>query len=133
MLLKRANRSKQAYFGLFPFQWQENWQNCFSALSGDGRIFVAPILQTLILNREPKETLNWVEKVASWNFQRIIPCHMDSPISSQPLQFCQAFSFLQQYPTNSFYTLPEEDFQALREIDKGLSKTKIIPPAKDKI
>lgn len=130
---KASDRSSQAYFGLYPFQWQDNWQQCFSALRGDGRIFVAPILQTLILNREPKETLNWVDKVASWDFQRIIPCHMDSPIAAQPLQFCQAFSFLQQYSTSSFYSLPEEDFQVLRGIDKGLYRSKIIPPPKEKV
>ena len=130
---KASDRSKQAYFGLFPFQWQENWQQCFSALRRDGRLLVAPILQTLILNREPQATLHWVDKVASWNWQRIIPCHMDAPITAQPLQFCQAFSFLQQHPHHSYYSLPEEDFQVLKEINTGLSKTKIIPPPKDKI
>ena len=130
---KASDRSAKAYFGLFPFQWQENWQQCFSALRQDGRILVAPILQTLILNREPKETLNWVDRVASWNFQRIIPCHMDSPITAQSLQFCQAFSFLQRHSLSSFYALPEEDFQVLREIDRGLSKSRIIPPPKDKV
>ena len=130
---KASDRSAQAYFGLYPFQWQENWQECFSALRKDGRLFVAPILQTLILNREPKETLNWVDKVASWNFQRIIPCHMDSPITAQPLQFCQAFSFLQQHSTSNFYSLPEEDFQVLRDIDRKLYKSKIVPPPKDKV
>ena len=130
---KASDRSAQAYFGLYPFQWQENWQECFSALRKDGRLLVAPILQTLILNREPKETLNWVDKVASWNFQRIIPCHMDSPITAQPLQFCQAFSFLQQHSTSNFYSLPEEDFQVLRDIDRKLYKSKIVPPPKDKV
>ena len=130
---KASDRSRQAYFGLYPFQWQANWQQCFSTLRGNGRILVAPILQTLILNRAPKETLSWVEKVASWNFQTIIPCHLDSPIAAGSIQFCQAFSFLQQYSLNSFYSLPEEDFQVLREIDKSLSKTKIIPPPKEKV
>ncbi|MGK7947404.1 MAG: DUF4336 domain-containing protein [Xenococcaceae cyanobacterium] len=130
---KASDRSRQAYFGLYPFQWQANWQQCFSTLRGNGRILVAPILQTLILNRAPKETLSWVEKVASWNFKTIIPCHLDSPIAAGSIQFCQAFSFLQQYSLNSFYSLPEEDFQVLREIDKSLSKTKIIPPPKEKV
>ncbi|MGK7937329.1 MAG: DUF4336 domain-containing protein [Xenococcaceae cyanobacterium] len=130
---RASDRSKKAYFGLFPFQWQEDWTKCFSALRGDGRLFVAPILQTLILNREPQATLKWVDKVASWNFQKIIPCHMASPIEAQPLQFCQAFSFLQQYSASSFYSLPEEDFQVLREIDKSLYKIRIIPPPKGKV
>ena len=130
---KAKERSAQAYFGLFPFQWQENWQQCFSTLRGNGRLLVAPILQTLILNREPQTTLSWVDKVASWDFQRIIPCHMDAPVDAQPIQFCQAFSFLLQFPNASQYSLPEEDFQLLREIDRGLSKTKIIPPPQEKV
>ena len=130
---KASDRSQQAYFGLFPFQWQQNWQQCFSTLRGHGRLLVAPILQTLILNRAPKETLKWVDRVASWNFQRIIPCHMDSPITAQPLQFCQAFAFLQQHSPHSFYSLPEEDFQVLKEIDRVLCKTRLVPPPKDKV
>ncbi|MDJ0635627.1 MAG: DUF4336 domain-containing protein [Xenococcaceae cyanobacterium MO_188.B29] len=130
---RASDRSKKAYFGLFPFQWQEDWYKCFSALRGDGRLFVAPILQTLILNREPKATLKWVEQVASWNFQRILPCHMASPIKTEPIQFCQAFSFLQQYSASILYSLPEEDFQVLREIDKSLYKSRIVPPPKGKV
>jgi hypothetical protein len=135
-----SDRTKKAYFGLFPFKWRQNWQRCFEALRGNGRLFVAPILQTLILNRAPKETLAWADRVASWNFERIIPCHFDSPIVAQPQQFREAFSFLEKYPsvsaglfgTNS-YPLPEEDFKALREINEGLSKSRIIPPSKENV
>ncbi|BBD61831.1 hypothetical protein NIES2109_46660 [Nostoc sp. HK-01] len=138
--LKAPERSRKAYFGLFPFKWQENWQRSFHALRGDGRLFVAPVLQTLILNRAPKETLDWADKVASWNFQWVIPCHFDAPIKAQPQQFRQAFSFLEKQPTvstglfnSSSYPLPEDDFKILREIDAGLNKTGIVPPAKEKI
>nr|WP_228014541.1 DUF4336 domain-containing protein [Fortiea sp. LEGE XX443] len=133
-------RSKKAYFGLFPFKWQDNWQRSFYALRGDGRLFVAPVLQTLILNRAPKETLDWADKVASWDFQWIIPCHFDAPIQAEPQQFRQAFSFLEKQPAtsaglfnSSSYPLPEEDFKILQEIDAGLNKTRIVPPAKEKI
>ena len=50
---KAPERSRKAYFGFFPFQWRENWQDSFDILRGNGRIFVAPILQSLILNRAP--------------------------------------------------------------------------------
>jgi hypothetical protein len=130
------DRSKKAYFGLFPFKWDSNWKRSFDALRGNGRLFVAPILQTLILNRAPKETIDWADKVASWDFQWIIPCHFDSPIKAQPHQFRQAFSFLEQTSgstglSSSSYLLPEEDFQLLRELDKGLNKFGILPPAKE--
>ncbi|MBH8563875.1 DUF4336 domain-containing protein [Nostoc sp. CENA67] len=138
--LKAPERSKKAYFGLFPFKWYPDWQRSFDALRGNGRLFVAPILQTLILNRAPRETLNWADKVASWDFQWIIPCHFDSPIPAQPQQFRQAFSFLEKQPavsaglfSSNSYPLPEEDFKLLKEIDQGLNKSGIVPPAKEKV
>jgi hypothetical protein len=136
---KAAERSKKAYFGLYPFKWND-WQRSFHALRGNGRLFVAPILQTLILNRAPKETIDWADKVASWDFQWIIPCHFDAPIKAEPHQFREAFSFLEKYPavntglfSSSSYPLPEEDFKALREIDANLNKFSIVPPAKEKV
>lgn len=128
---KASNRSPKAYFGLYPFQWQPNWQDSFHTLRGDGRLFVAPILQALILNRAPRETLNWVDRIAQWDFQRIIPCHLDSPITATPDQFRQAFCFLKVH--NQSCTLPEEDFQVLRGIDSRLNQLGITPPAKDKV
>jgi hypothetical protein len=138
--LKAPERSNRAYFGLFPFKWQENWQRSFDALQGGGRLFVAPILQTLILNRAPRETIDWADKIASWDFQWIIPCHFDSPIKAAPYQFRRAFSFLEKQPTisaglfsSSSYSLPEEDFKVLRVIDERLNKFGIVPPVKDKV
>ena len=138
--VKAPDRSKKAYFGLFPFKWNSDWKQSFDALRGDGRLFVAPILQTLILNRTPRETINWADQVASWDFHRIVPCHFDSPIEAGPQQFRQAFSFLEKQPAvntglfkSSNYPLPEEDFKLLRVLDKGLNKFGIVPPAKDKV
>ncbi|MFN6465112.1 MAG: DUF4336 domain-containing protein [Nostoc sp. DedVER02] len=137
---KAPERSRKAYFGLYPFTWHPDWLRSFDALRGNGRLFVAPILQTLILNRAPKETIEWADKVASWNFQWIIPCHFDSPIKAEPHQFRQAFSFLEKQSavneglfSSSSYPLPEVDFQTLREIDAGLNKFGIVPAAKEKV
>jgi hypothetical protein len=135
---KAPERSRKAYFGFFPFQWRENWQDSFDILRGNGRIFVAPILQSLILNRAPQETINWADKVAKWDFQWIIPCHFDAPIKAESQQFRQAFGFLEKQPVGGFvssnsYLLPEDDFKLLRDIDAGLNKFGIVPPARDKI
>ncbi|WP_442942420.1 DUF4336 domain-containing protein [Nostoc sp.] len=136
--LKAPERSRKAYFGLYPFKWHPDWLRSFDALRGNGRLFVAPILQMLILNRAPKETIEWADKVASWDFQWIIPCHFDSPIKAEPHQFRQAFSFLEKQPAVnggllSRYLLPEEDFKLLKEIDTGLNKFGIVPAAKEKV
>ena len=131
---KAPERSRKAYFGFFPFQWQENWQESFNILQGNGRIFVAPILQSLILNRAPQETINWANKVASWDFQWIIPCHFDAPIKAEPQQFRQAFTFLEKCSLfSSNYPLPEDDFKLLRNIDSGLNKLGIVPPARERV
>ena len=131
-------RSRKAYFGFFPFQWRENWQDSFDILRGNGRVFVAPILQSLILNRAPQETINWADKVANWDFKWIIPCHFDAPIKAEPQQFRQAFAFLEKQPvgglvSSNSYPLPEDDFKLLRDIDAGLNKLGIVPPARDKV
>lgn len=136
--LKAPDRSRKAYLGLFPFQWQPNWQESFELLRGNGRLLVAPVLQTLILNRAPKETIAWANQVASWDFHRIIPCHFDAPIAAHPYQFRQAFSFLEKQPatgllTSSSYSLPESDFQLIKKINVGLNKSGILPPAQDKL
>jgi Domain of unknown function (DUF4336) len=127
---KASDRSLKGYFGLFPFKWKPNWQQCFESLRGNGRLFVAPILRTLILNRAPKETMTWANKIATWNFRQIIPCHFDSPIVATPQQFRQAFSFLEKHSTDNNYPLPTEDFELLKQIDRNLSTLKIIPPPK---
>jgi hypothetical protein len=128
------DRSRRNYFGLFPFHWRTDWQRSFEALWGEGRLFVAPILQTLILNRAPQETIDWADRVASWNFQQIIPCHLAAPIVATPAQFRSAFTFLEKQPfCPSSYPLPEPDFALLREIEATLNQRNITPPAKGKI
>ncbi|WP_353932945.1 DUF4336 domain-containing protein [Okeanomitos corallinicola TIOX110] len=135
---KAPERSKKAFFGFFPFQWQSGWERAYEALRGNGRIFVAPVLQTLILNRAPQETLKWADQVAKWDIKWIIPCHLDAPIKANSQQFRQAFSFLEKYPQNGLlnsnsYPLPEDDFQVLKDINNGLDRLGIVPPAKEKV
>lgn len=127
---RSPNKSPQAYWGLFPFDWQPNWQDCFETLRGNGRLLVAPILQTLILNRAPEETIKWADKVASWNFNRVIACHFDAPVSASPAEFRQAFAFLESdaaYGSN----LPDADLQTLKNIDAVLYKSRLVPPPKN--
>ena len=127
-------RSRKAFWGLFPFKWREDWYQSFQALRGNGRIFVAPILQILILNRDPQAAIAWADKVASWAFVRIIPCHFDSAIAVTPLEFRQAFSFLEKDSLFKISSnLPEEDFVILKQINNILQNNRIILSAKDKI
>ncbi len=133
-IFKAPERSRKAFFGLFPFKWRADWYQSFETLRGNGRIFVAPILQTLILNRDPQAAIAWADKVASWNFVRIIPCHFDNAIAATPIEFRQAFSFLEKDSQfKPAFNLPEEDFEVLKQINNLLQGNRIIVEAKDKI
>jgi hypothetical protein len=128
---RSPNKSPQAYWGLYPFQWQANWEECFDILRQDGRLLVAPILQTLILNRAPDETLRWADAIASWQFTRLISCHFDSPINTTPQEFRQAFAFLEVDKDNhQIQKLPTADLQTLKNIDAFLSKSRLVPAPK---
>lgn len=123
------DRSKGNYFGIFPFRWKPYWQRSFASLSREGRLLVAPILQTLILNRAPQETIAWANAIAGWTIERIIPCHLQAPIAANAQDFRQAFTFLEPLASDED-SLPHEDVQLLRTIDEGLYKRRITPPPK---
>ena len=128
---RSPNKSAKAYWGLYPFEWKINWEECFDTLRSDGRLLVAPILQTLILNRAPQETLQWADTITRWNFNRIIPCHFDAPIQTTPQEFRKAFTFLEPYAQDAD-CFPDADLQTLRYINALLYKPGIIPPPKIK-
>jgi hypothetical protein len=123
-----ADRSPQNYFGLYPFRWRAGWEKSFEDLHGDGRLFVAPILQNLILNRAPQSTIDWANRIAQWDFYQIIPCHFDAPIVADSQQFRSAFNFL-EYPHPHPAKLPESDLQLMQKIERILERWKIITPA----
>jgi Domain of unknown function (DUF4336) len=128
------DRSRRNYFGLFPFQWRSDWRQSFDALRGEGRLFVAPILQRLIMNRDPQGVIDWADRVAQWGFDQIVPCHLAAPVVASPPDFRAAFAFLEKQPLRSeAFPLPEADFQLLRELEDGLNRARITPPAREKV
>lgn len=63
---------------------------------GQGGLLVAPILQVLLLNRDPGPVLDWADRVAEWPFRRVIPCHLGNDIATSPKEFRKAFGFLEK-------------------------------------
>jgi len=121
-------KSKKAYFGLFPFQWGDDWQKTFLNLRREGRLIVAPILQTLILNRNTDEVSQWVDRICQWPIKQVIPCHFASPIQADSQEFKQAFSFLLK---DSY--LPKDDLECLESIDSFLVRWRLTPPPDKKL
>jgi Domain of unknown function (DUF4336) len=122
------DRSRKALWGLYPFRWQPHWPESFAALRRDGQLLVAPILQALILNRDPQAVRAWASQVAEWNFHRIIPCHFDAPISATPEQFRRAFDFLDPL-SGGEPTLSSADFALLHRLSNTFTRLGVTPPA----
>jgi hypothetical protein len=81
------------FVGIYPWDWARDDKPSFDALTGG--LLVAPILQTLILNRNPLEVLEFADKVAKWDIQRIIPAHFQNDLKNTGTDFRRAFSFLE--------------------------------------
>jgi len=95
----------------------------FDAIAG--KVFVSPVVRTFIYERTVEETKEWVNRVAAWKFNKIIPAHLDAPIKAGPSQFREAFEFLDT-PTGN--PLPQGDMGPLNAISKLLTLTKLVPP-----
>ena len=122
-------RSRQHYFGFYPFRWRPDWPQSFAALHNEGQLQVAPILKTLIFNRGPEAVLAWAKTVATWPFDRIIPAHLDAPIAATPDQFLKAFNFLRNDPVlENHEIVPGADFELLQQIEELLLTRGISRP-----
>jgi hypothetical protein len=128
-----GTKAAKAYFGLYPFRWKLGWEKSFELLSAGGRLFVAPILQQLILNRDPQQVLEWADRVMRWPFTRIVGCHLEAPIAAGPKEFRSAFAFLESESEFAIEELPQEDFALLRDIEAVLLERGITPPPCDRV
>lgn len=140
-LLKEAfnapNRSRENYFGAYPFRWQSGWKQSFDAIASLEKPFVAPILETLILPQNPSAAINWANNIASWQFKQIIPAHFSAPIQATPLEFRQAFSFLdiesnrpeKLYPSGN-QQIFSRDSTFIKQLEATLIKLNIAKPPK---
>lgn len=129
------NRSRENYFGLFPFRWQSDWHKSFEAITNQNQPFVAPILETLILPQAPKQVIEWADKISLWEFKQIISAHLEAPMNVTPNQFRQAFSFLEPnndkiskvYPSGN-QQVYQKDSTFIKQLEKQLIKLRIAKP-----
>jgi len=94
---------------------------------------VAPILQTFILDHDPQQLGVWVDRISNWDFQQIIPCHFDGPITANSQQFRQAFAGLTPGAEEPVFgsenqPLPLQDVQFIQTLEKALDQRGITAP-----
>ena len=115
------------FLGIYPWDWVRDDKVSFDALRGG--LLVAPILQTLILNRTPVQCLDFADTVSKWDIERIIPAHFKNDLKYGGKDYRAAFSFLEA--TGVPKGLPNPlagDLQFLRESEEGLMDSGAIVP-----
>jgi len=107
------------FAGVYPWDWVGDDKASFNALKGG--LLVAPILQQLILNREPIEVLDFADEVAKWPFKRIIPAHLKNNLQYTGKDYRAAFSFLEAKGVPPGLPKPLDiDMKSLRDAEVSL-------------
>ena len=107
------------FAGLYPWDWIGDDKSSFDALKGG--LLVAPILQQLILNREPIEVLDFADEVSRWKIERIIPAHLKNDLGYTGRDYRAACSFLEAGGVPRGLPRPlDVDMKALRDAEVGL-------------
>ena len=107
------------FIGIYPWDWVGDDKASFKAISGG--LLVAPILQKLILNRNPLETLDFADKVSKWDIERIIPAHLKNNLKYTGKDYRAAFSFLEAKGVPKGLPKPLDiDFQTLNDAETNL-------------
>lgn len=122
-----------AFAGLYPWEWVGDEKSSWEALTGKGKPLVAPILQTLLLNRSPLEVLDFADRVGSWDFDRIIPAHLKNNLRFNGKDYRDQFSFLEVKGVPDGFPVPlKADLQLLLDAEENLVASGAITPAPPK-
>jgi hypothetical protein len=97
------------------------------------RLVRAPILRGFNDARGRDETVQWIDQIAQWDFNRIVTSHFVSPISASPQDFRNAFQYLAA-DFNDLYAdrLPPitcQDWSLLDGLNDVIAKYKLGAPA----
>lgn len=115
------------FLGIYPWDWVRDEKASFEALTGG--LLVAPILQILILNREPIEVLDFADAVAKWDIQRIIPAHFKNDLKYNGADFRRAYTFLEASGVPKGQPKPlDGDMKLLRDSEQSLLSSGAISP-----
>jgi hypothetical protein len=115
------------FLGIYPWDWVRDEKASFDALTGG--LLVAPILQVLILNRNPVEVLDFADAVSKWDIERIIPSHFKNDLKYTGTDFRKSFTFLEAGGVPKGLPKPlDADLKLLKDSEQGLLESGAIVP-----
>ena len=107
--------------GWLPIAWRspEAEAASFDAFSANGKPTLLPIIQIILSRGNSGEaTQRWVDKVTSWDFERVVPAHLDAPLAIGPKQFAEPFAFIRNGRNEVRFC--DEDVKLLRDLENGV-------------
>ena len=119
-------RSWKAHFGVYPFDWQDGWQEDADALMGDdeAKVQVAPVLERLVLPRAQQAITSWLEQLESLSgLTWVIPAHYSAPLSFST----QQASALRTEILQKNWAPSQENWEFLSGIDQQLLDLNVVP------
>ena len=120
-------------FNLYPWTWQEDEDVAsFQAISNGGALFCPPILTKLILDREPRRTLAWVDRVCDRfrGMKRVVPCHLNNDIKAASSDFYRAFDSIRCTSDGKQLGPLKEDLRLLQNASDILTMYGVVSPTK---
>jgi len=118
--LLRLGPYKYGWAGWKPFEWksEEAEKKAFAVYSNNSRAAIFPIIQIILARgNSGQATQEWVDKVSQWKFGRVIPQHLDAPLTMGPKEFRSNFEFIAKGVNEVRFC--DEDVQFLREAEEG--------------
>jgi len=107
--------------GWQPLAWKgdDSELRSFEAYIGNGKPTVYTIVQIILARGNSGEALRqWVDTVSQWDFTKIVPAHLDAPLSVGPAQFRETFDYARKGLNEVRYC--DEDVKLLRDLENGI-------------
>ncbi len=123
---KPGLRNPKSHFGLYPFEWDKDWESSSQKLLGISRpsIQVAPVLERLVFPRAKKSFIDWLAKVASINSMKwLISSHYSARVSFSS----NDASVLKSRIIKRSWAPDKGNWSFLSWLDKSLLNLRIVP------
>ena len=118
--------STKAHFGIYPFSWQEGWEESAKELIGSQKSYIqiAPVLERLVFPRAREAYLNWLDQIKTLKGLRwLIPAHYAAPIKFKSREIKLLIDSVSNRPWKN----EKGNWKFLNSLDKSLVRTKVVP------
>jgi hypothetical protein len=119
-------RRARAYFGVYPFRWQPQWEEELATLldPAGARLQVAPVLERLVFPRARAVLVAWLRRLAEWPELRwLVPAHYSAPVAISPQQLVELADALE----DRVWAPSGDPWQFLAGIDHWLLQRGLVP------